>query len=580
MRFVYQILKPGTMVDNDGNLYVVYPVTTSYIEPSGKHRCPFCDYVFVKYTSGSGSVTKSTPLMVDIERELRAFYGFGGAGTSDNWGWRDTPYLLTHDLDDFRWGYKGWISLCPSIAQEDLYAKNKADSFYVTILWWPSRFITRKSFNSDHREGFFIMTLKKSDMSYVSGNFDKIAKTNPEFSYNNMPEWHQHFFNHNAIVSFHDIDNSKIYRCWFSDIMTSNDFIDTDGDGDKSIPMACVASTSARKESDVTSKKLWACESEPNNTSLQSVEWPSGGTSYASYATNRYCCGISSCMFKSGGYVWGCYISGFFPYFVGLGSDASAKKFFRTFKVSGANESTYSANKSRVAYCSNFSMVKYNGKDYFVCPSFSHKSSSLVREPHWSDRYFCNYSSSDYNCQYLGIYALSTSYKTLPSTYQDSKTKEQKNGRSLGGPPIATDTILYRTSIIVGNAEPKNDNNEMKGSTLNTLYRNTHAICFYKDYMFYAYCYPGRAQRLILGYAPWWISDNPDDQHPQFHLGTKINFVKTDGSSFCSEANNCSRILSLECRNGHVWIIWASQESSSGVTFYYFHAKAEDLINS
>ena len=103
MRFVYQILKPGTMVDNDGNLYVVYPVTTSYIEPSGKNRCPFCDYVFVKYTSGSGSVTKSTPLVVDIECELRAFYGFGGAGTSDNWGWRSTPYLLTHNNDDFRW---------------------------------------------------------------------------------------------------------------------------------------------------------------------------------------------------------------------------------------------------------------------------------------------------------------------------------------------------------------------------------------------------------------------------------------------------------------------------------------------
>ena len=109
------------------------------------------------------------------------------------------------------------------------------------------------------------------------------------------------------------------------------------------------------------------------------------------------------------------------------------------------------------------------------------------------------------------------------------------------------------------------------------LFLNTHKICTYKspktglDYLFYCYCYPGKSKQLYLGYAPYYI-DKKDNYNVV--LLTKTEFRDKEGNSF-GTFKSCSRIISMDCRNGQLWITWMNKDNSM---YSVFHIKAEDLI--
>ena len=124
------------------------------------------------------------------------------------------------------------------------------------------------------------------------------------------------------------------------------------------------------------------------------------------------------------------------------------------------------------------------------------------------------------------------------------------------------------------------------------LYLNSHKIVPYKSpsgnlYMIYAYCYPGKKEHLYLGYAQYII-----DSNHQVLLLTKNEFKTADndgwGDSF-GYFNQCSRIISMELRNGHLWITFMKDTGTDATggseiskqnagCYYYFHIKASDLV--
>ena len=87
----------------------------------------------------------------------------------------------------------------------------------------------------------------------------------------------------------------------------------------------------------------------------------------------------------------------------------------------------------------------------------------------------------------------------------------------------------------------------------------------------YAYCYPGKGNgqgnHLYIGYAPYVIESNV-----QLRLLTKTEFKDAGGNSFITD---CSRIISLDCKNGHVWLTYMNSDNTA---YKYFYIKASDLV--
>ena len=134
--------------------------------------------------------------------------------------------------------------------------------------------------------------------------------------------------------------------------------------------------------------------------------------------------------------------------------------------------------------------------------------------------------------------------------------------------------IIYVTDIQRASREAVSSEDTSKGD-LYRLYLNTHKICVWtspktgRQYIIYAYCYPGRKKQLYLGYAPIEI-----DSDYRVNLLTKTEFRDSSGNSF-EDFTDCSRIISMDCRNDHLWITFMSGNS---YYYKYFHIKASDLI--
>ena len=108
-------------------------------------------------------------------------------------------------------------------------------------------------------------------------------------------------------------------------------------------------------------------------------------------------------------------------------------------------------------------------------------------------------------------------------------------------------------------------------------YKNTHKCCVYEassdnQYIIYCYCHPGRTKQLYFGYAACWV-----DSSYKVRLGPKCEFRETSSqwSSSFSNFTSCARIVSLDCKNGHIWITWMDANDSG---YYYFHILAKDLV--
>ena len=129
-----------------------------------------------------------------------------------------------------------------------------------------------------------------------------------------------------------------------------------------------------------------------------------------------------------------------------------------------------------------------------------------------------------------------------------------------GGP----ENVIYTTNISCCNASTSDTCSEA------TLYKNTHKFVVYKDYIIYAYCYPGKSKQLILGAARYYI----DSQH-QFHLLTKTEFRDKDGNSF-GTLTNCDRLVFMDIKDGHLWLVW----KSSDLCFRMMYVNAQDVIDA
>ena len=133
-------------------------------------------------------------------------------------------------------------------------------------------------------------------------------------------------------------------------------------------------------------------------------------------------------------------------------------------------------------------------------------------------------------------------------------------GNWTGGP----ENVIYTTNISCCNASTSDTCSEA------TLYKNTHKFVVYKDYIIYAYCYPGKSKQLILGAARYYI----DSQH-QFHLLTKTEFRDKDGNSF-GTLTNCDRLVFMDIKDGHLWLVW----KSSDLCFRMMYVNAQDVIDA
>lgn len=115
------------------------------------------------------------------------------------------------------------------------------------------------------------------------------------------------------------------------------------------------------------------------------------------------------------------------------------------------------------------------------------------------------------------------------------------------------------------------------------LYLNSHKIVPYtspsgKHYIIYAYCYPGKAGgsgRIYLGYAQYFI-----DSNSTLRVIGKTEFKEAQnntawGDSFGEFSSGCNRIVSMDLRNGNLWITFLKNKDTE---YYYFHILAKDLI--
>ncbi len=108
------------------------------------------------------------------------------------------------------------------------------------------------------------------------------------------------------------------------------------------------------------------------------------------------------------------------------------------------------------------------------------------------------------------------------------------------------------------------------------LFKNTHKLVTYTSdsgnkYIIYCYCYPGKSKQLVLGYAPYYISNN------KVHLLTKTEFSPPPTNNVHIEGGfaSCSRIISMDLKNGQLWIQWINADSTKE---YSFHIAAKDLV--
>ena len=177
----------------------------------------------------------------------------------------------------------------------------------------------------------------------------------------------------------------------------------------------------------------------------------------------------------------------------------------------------------------------------------------------------------------------------LSSLYIDT---EQERGDIGNTTRSYAQNTVYVTDHLRGKGEYVDMANTTKTDEYR-LYLNTHKMVPYtspttgKHYMIFAYCYPGKKQHLYLGYAQYMI-----DANHEMRVLTQTVFKAAGnngwGDSF-GAFTNCTRIISMDLRNGHLWITFMKETGTDATDkdregkeaaahFSYFHILASDLI--
>lgn len=192
----------------------------------------------------------------------------------------------------------------------------------------------------------------------------------------------------------------------------------------------------------------------------------------------------------------------------------------------------------------------------------SNQYSDLKDEGGWNGNYLYSNNNSSVSKK------ISLVLWSLPLS---SGVGQENFGSYTGNATECAQNMIYSTNVGSWTATSVTDTSSNDSER---LYLNTQKMCVYskgsKNYIIYAYCYPGKSGKgnhLYIGYAPYVITSDA-----RLRLLTKVEFKDTDDNSFITD---CSRIISLDCKNGHVWLTYMNKENTS---YKYFYIKASDLI--
>ena len=196
--------------------------------------------------------------------------------------------------------------------------------------------------------------------------------------------------------------------------------------------------------------------------------------------------------------------------------------------------------------------------------------SGLTAAQGWSSTY-CNFS---YGNASLFIWSFPITNNTISYTIEDPSygvkfdtiDRGNSNGCTYAAYPEYIQNVIYTTECGSNSALKPQE----AGNSNRRLYLNTQKMCVYKNYIIYAYCYPGKSGKgnhLYIGYAPYIITSDS-----QLRLLTKIEFKDKEDNSFITD---CDRIISLDCKNGHIWLTYMANNNTE---YKYFYIKASDLV--
>lgn len=219
---------------------------------------------------------------------------------------------------------------------------------------------------------------------------------------------------------------------------------------------------------------------------------------------------------------------------------------------------TISEGSSKTKYPFDFYVfdAKNDKKIWCVLGFQSHHTyTDLLAEEGWAGDYFSSYNNE--------ISLLLWSFPISNDTIRSDFITKNAASTATRYPAENVSNVIYKTDIPSKNAvsvtNTSSDNSRR-------LYLNTQKMCVYKNYIIYAYCYPGKSNHLYIGYAPYAITSDA-----RLRLLTKTEFKDQNGNSFITD---CSRIISLDCKNGHVWLTYMSTNN----LYQYFYIKASDLV--
>ena len=208
----------------------------------------------------------------------------------------------------------------------------------------------------------------------------------------------------------------------------------------------------------------------------------------------------------------------------------------------------------------------------------------LLTNPHNGKMLFCTLgfkSGGDYT-------NLTTSYKWCRPYIDWEQTKNclyfqscpGDNQGASDGPGAYPNNVLYITDTERGWEYGDSRACDVKNTTKADkyrLYNCTHKICAYKNgktnYIFYSYYYPGGGDgKIHFGYAPVNIRpDNGVDFLTKVDLSDLVKNIPFD---------KCTRIVSMDIKNGHLWLTWMNDTAPNAEPkFYVFHALVKNILS-
>ncbi len=456
-------------------------------------------------------IGKYEPNDTSIKTSSMNFYPWEFAGVT--LGMKETPNLNSYDTDAKTFKNQIYNAFCPCLAQEI------GSSNYLCLFVYcpPTRFMNASS----DVEGLMYFDLEKTSLKISRSEFYKGTE-------NEISRSHR-------LRSCRDNDTYKFYpqvgsyQAWHADEPVNVSFIALDASGNY------------EKASFYKQFNKW--QNKQNIGNLASSEaWWGGGLSIV----NRY--------IKKGDNVYGLFIiDGYTPLLTLEDTNSNWVK-----KATSWNflyvENFSRGDSCHTTYNYDFCILEAEDRTKIWCVlgfCASGQYSNLNNEYNWSTTY-CNWGTDK-----LALILRSSNVN---------------NGNDKS--PDYVQNVFYTTDIQRGAGVAVSSTDTSK-SDLYRLYLNTHKICVYESpitkhsYIIYAYCYPGKTKQLFLGYASFVI-----DSNYKVRLLTKTEFKDATGNSF-GDFTSCSRIISMDCKNGYLWITFMSADSKS---YYYFHIKASDLV--